>query len=278
MLPAQHLSRAATVLFLLPVAFALPGCKPKTTCQPGEYAVQVILHPGNPLNPDDDDKSLPTNVHLLQLADNEQVGRFDIEALRADPKAALGESYVAHDSFVVWQESDDVRKIRPKANTRYLLLVAEFRQMSVGSWYLEYEVPHKEVHEDAACTAVHRKRPPLPDPCFYVLLERYEIRGGPSPSLASLKSGHKIRGKMIRCAPPAHQYVIDPKVAQKQARQRRRLDPSRIPTRLPNLPGSVGGAAGAAGVTAPAATAPAVTPPSATPPPAPSTPSSPTPR
>lgn len=273
MLLAPLLSRAATPLSIVFVALVLstsPGCKPKTTCQPGEFAVQVVLHPGNPLNPDDDAKSLPTNVHLLQLTDNEQVGRFDIEALRADPKAALGESYVAHDSFVVWQETDEVRRIKPKADTRYLLLVAEYRQMIGSSWYLEYEVPYKEHHEDAVCTAVHRKRPPLPDPCFYVLLERYETRGGASPSLANLKSGHKIRGKMIRCAPPSHQYVIDPKIAQKQARQRRRLDPSKIPTRLPTLPNSARGAAGAAGVATPAATAPSVTPPSAAPPSSPS--------
>ncbi len=272
MLPAPPLSRAVTRLFVLSVVFAPAlACKPKTTCQPGEYAVQVVLHPGNPVNPDDDKKSLPTNVHLLQLADDDQIVRIDIEALRADPKAALGESYVAHDSFVVWQDTDEVRKVKPKANTRYLLLVAEYRQMIGASWYVEYEVPHQEVHENAVCTAVSRKKPPLPDPCFYVLLERYETRGGGSPSLASLKADHKIRGKSIRCAPPAHLYDIDPKVAKQQARQRRRLDTSRIPTRLPALPGAVGAGAGAAGVKVPAATAPSVTPPSAAPPSAPST-------
>lgn len=237
MQPTPLLSRACTRLFLSSVVLGLPACKPKATCQPGEFVVQVVLHPGNPLNPGDDGESLATNVLLLQLADDEPLGRFELDALRADPKAALGESYIAHESFAVWPGADDVHTIRPKADTRYLLLVADYRQILGSTWSLEYEVPRRELHEDAVCTAVHRKRPPLPDPCFYVLLEGYETHGGSTASLAGLRADQvKIRGKPIRCAPPPHQYKIDRKIAKQQARQRRNFDPSKFPTRVPTLP------------------------------------------
>lgn len=237
MITVLHLARVCTRLCLSSVVLGLPACKPAATCQPGEFVVQVVLHPGDPLNPGDNLESLPTSLHLLQLADNEAIGRLDLDALRTDPKAALGESYIAHESFTAWPGADEVRMIRPTADTRYLLLVAEYRQILGSAWYLEYEVPHKQSHEDAVCTAVARRRPPLADPCFYVLLERYETRGGPTASLASLRADQvRVRGKTIRCGPPAYQYDIDPKIAKKQARQRRSLDPSRVPTRLPNKP------------------------------------------
>ena len=232
-------------------ALALTACKPKGTCQPDEYEVQVVLHPGKPLNPGDNQESLPTSAHLVQLADDEPIGRFDMEAFRADPQAALGESYIGHESFDVWPGKDDVRKIRPKEDTRFLLLVAEYRQMLGSGWYLEYEVPRREQHEAAVCTARAKKKPPLPNPCFYALLERYEMRGG-SAAPAGMKAGEiRIRNKPVLCAPPAHQYEIDPKVAKKQNRKRR-LDPSRIPTRVPSVPRSPGAAGSAAGGAAPA--------------------------
>jgi len=219
------------------------GCKPKASCQPGEYTVQVVLHPGAPLNPGDNQESLPTSVHVIQLADDEAIGRFDLEALRADPKVAIGESYISHESFSVWPETDDVRKIRPKAETRLLMLVAEYRQVLGSGWYSTYDVPLQKTHEDAVCTAVKRKKPPLPAPCFYVLLERYETRGGASPPAGMKGDQVRIRGKAVRCAPPPHQYDIDPKIARKKKRQN--LDPSRIPTSMPRAPGAGAAPSGA---------------------------------
>ncbi len=232
---------SASSAVVLTALATMAGCKPKASCQPGEYTVQVVLHPGEPLNPGDNFESLPTSVHVLQLADDEAVGRFDLEAFRADPKAAVGESYVSHDSFSVWPKTDDVRKVRPKNDTRHLMLVAEYRQVLGSGWYLTYDVPLQKTHEDAVCTAVKRKKPPLPDPCFYVLLERYETRGGASPPAGMKGDQVRIRGKAVRCAPPPHQYDIDPKVAKKK--NRRKLDPSQVPTSVPRSPGSAAGAA-----------------------------------
>src|SRR4051812_16210329 len=48
-------------------ALGAGACKPKSTCQPDEYEIQVVLHPGKPLNPGDNQESLPTTAHLVQL-------------------------------------------------------------------------------------------------------------------------------------------------------------------------------------------------------------------
>ena len=266
MMVVSRLSRVCARTCLPPAPFALAflpafaqlalfavcvgsGCKPGASCQPGEYTVQVVLHPGEPLNPGDNGESLPTSVHVIQLADDEAVGRFDLEALRADPKVAIGEGYISHESFSVWPKTDDVRKIRPKAEARHLMLVAEYRQVLGSGWYSTYDVPLQKTHEDAVCTAVKRKKPPLPDPCFYVLLERYETRGGASPPAGMKGDQVRIRGKAVRCAPPPPQYDIDPKIARKKKRPN--LDPSRIPTSMPRAPGAA--PSGAAPSTPPSA-------------------------
>ena len=227
-------TRTSLAVVYAVAAAVLGACKPEATCQPGEYLVQVVLHPGQPLNPDEDGESLPTTVHLLQLANDEAVGRIRLDEVRADPKTAFGESYIAHEDFYVWPKRDEVRTLRPKAETRVLVLVAEYRQLLGSGWYATYDVPSQAEHEAAVCTAVKRKKPPMGGPCFYIMLERYETRGGATPPPGLKKDQVRVRGKGIRCAPPPHEYVIDPKVARKE--KKRRLDPSKLPTRLPGPP------------------------------------------
>ena len=242
---------AVALLALAAMTATATGCKPKASCQPGEYTVQVVLHPGEPLNPGDNQESLPTTVHVLQLADDEAIGRFDLEAFRADPKAAVGEGYISHETFSVWPETDDVRKIRPKGDARHLMLVAEYRQVLGSGWYATYDIPPQKTHEDAVCTAVKRKKPAIAPPCFYALLERYETRGGAVPPAGMKGDQVRIRGKAVRCAPPPHQYIIDPKVAKKK--NRRKLDPSQIPTSMPRTPNANSAAGSAAGAAPPGA-------------------------
>ena len=64
-----------------------------------------------------------------------------------------------------------------------MVLVAEYRQLLGSGWYATYDVPSQAEHEAAVCTAVKRKKPPMGGPCFYIMLERYETRGGQRPPL-----------------------------------------------------------------------------------------------
>lgn len=230
--PVSRSSRLA--VYVITTAL-LSACKPKATCEPGEYRVQVVLHPGEPLNPDDDGQSLPTTVFLVQLSDEEGVERVRLDELRADPKAAFGDSYVAHEELYVYQGRDDLRTLKLKSETRVLMLAAQYRQVLGSAWAAIYDVPSQADHEGAVCTAVKRRQPPIADPCFYVMLERYETRGGATPPAGLKKDQVRVRGKAVLCAPPPHQYIIDPKVA-RETDKRRRLDPSKLPTRLPGAP------------------------------------------
>lgn len=233
MRPAVFTSRRALSRLALPVGlFVLcsGGCKPKSTCQPNDYSVQVLIHPGHPLSmdPEDEKRSLPVNVRLFQLANLDPLARLDLDAVRTDAKSALGEAFIAEEKFTVWPGADDLLVVQPKPQTQHILLVAEFRRILGTGWYLTYELPPRADHKAAVCTAHKHKKPPIADPCFYAMLERYEMRGGGPDPPAGMPEDIKFRNKVVRCA-PAH-YDIDPKVRRQQQRKSRRF------LRLPGMP------------------------------------------
>lgn len=214
--------RSAGVGALVAVGLGLVACKPP--CDAGELAVQVLLHPGDPLSPDDQGRSLPTTVHLYQLKTSEPIGKVSLDALLADAKAALGEGYVAEETFVVWPEKDDIRTITPKGDAHHLLLVAEFRRLLGTGWYSTYDIPDSALHEAAVCTARKKKKKPVGPPCFYVTLDQYTTYGSPS--------GAGFEGPRPLCAPPPWMYEIDKKAQRKAERKRRRQQSGK---RLPGL-------------------------------------------
>lgn len=213
--------------------FGLFACKPKSPCRPDDYSVQVLVHPGNPLSmdPEDETRSLSVNVHMFQLANRDPLPRLDLDAVRADPKAALGEAYVADEKFTVWPATDDLIVFRPKPQTAHILLVAEFRKIVGVGWFLVYDLPARDDHAAAVCTAAKRKKPPIANPCFYAMFERYEMRGGGGDPPAGMPDEIRIKGKIVECA-PGH-YDIDPKLRKQVQRQKRRQ--LRAPG-LPSLP------------------------------------------
>ncbi|MEZ4453367.1 MAG: type VI secretion system lipoprotein TssJ [Nannocystaceae bacterium] len=217
----------ALVLGLGPLA-AGGGCKPP--CDAGDLAVQVLVHPGDPLSPDDQGRSLPTTVHLYQLKTAEPIGKVSLDALVADAKGALGEGYVGEETFVVWPEKDDVRTVTPKGDAHHLLLVAEFRRLLGTGWYSTYDIPDSALHEAAVCTARKKKKKPVGPPCFYVTLDQYTAYGSPS--------GAGFEGPRPLCAPPPWMYEIDPRAQRKAERKRRRQQKGqRIPRAVrPNAP------------------------------------------
>lgn len=213
------------------------------------------------MDPEDETKSLSVNVHMFQLANRDPLSRLDLDAVRTDPKTALGEAYVAEDKFTVWPGIDDLIVVKPKPQTAHILLVAEFRKIVGVGWYLSYDLPAREDHAAAVCTAVKRKKEPIGDPCFYAMFERYEMRGGGGEPPAGMPDRIKIKGKIVQCA-PGH-YDIDPKARkQVQKQQRRQLRAPRLPSLPLGLPRAP---------TAPSPQVPSAAPPSA-PPSAPSLP------
>lgn len=210
-------------------------------------SVQVVLHPGEPLSPNDQGESLPTTVHLYQLKTPEPIGKVTLDQLLADAKAALGESFIAEESFVVWPKKDEVRAVQPKGDAQQILLVAEFRRLLGTGWYQSYDVPERALHEAAYCTAEKRRRKDrrkkaLGQPCFFVTLEQYTVHGSPSSA--------GFDGPRPECAPPPWMYEIDNherRRAERKERRRRRGGglPRRPPSapKVPNLPKDPAGAA-----------------------------------
>lgn len=216
-----------------PAALALglwipAGCKPP--CDAGELAVHVLVHPGDPLSPDDQGRSLPTTVHLYQLKTAEPIGKVALDELLKDAKAALGDGYVGEETFVVWPEKDDMRTLTPKGDARHLLLVAEFRRLLGTGWYSAYDIPDPALHEAAVCTARKKKKKPVGPPCFYVTLDQYTAYGSPS--------GAGFEGPRPLCAPPPWMYEIDPRAQRRAERKQRRQRGGKAPrgARLPSAP------------------------------------------
>lgn len=208
----------------------LGACKPP--CDAPDFAIQVLVHPGDPLSPDDQGNSLPTTVHLYQLKSAEAIGKVSLDELLKDAKAALGEGYIAEESFVVWPEKDDTRTLAPKGEARHLLLVAEFRRLLGTGWYSAYDIPDPALHEAAVCTAQRRrkKKKPVGPPCFYVTLDQYTAYGSPSAA--------GFEGPRPLCAPPPWMYEIDERERRKAERKQRRKQRGKLPraSRLPSAP------------------------------------------
>lgn len=215
------------------------------------------------MDPEDETKSLPVNVHMFQLANRDPLPRLDLDAVRADPKAAFGEAYVADEKFTVWPGVDDLLIVKPKPQTAHILLVAEFRKIVGVGWYLVYDLPPRLDHAAAVCTSTKRKKPPIANPCFYAMFERYEMRGGDGDPPAGMPEQIRIKGKIVACA-PGH-YEIDPKVRSQLERGERRKARNGLPSLA--IPGLLGTPTAP---TAPAPTVPSTSPPSAPSPSAPS--------
>lgn len=181
--------------------------------------VQLVLHPGEPLSPNDQGESLPTTVHVFQLASADPIGKVSLDDLLADPAAALGEDFVDEQRLVLWPGDDQTQQLQPGGDAKHLLLVAEFRRLLGTSWYETYDIPAQAEHEAAYCTREKKrrkepKRPPLADPCFFVTLEGYSVFGSPSSA--------GFEGIRPECAPPSWLYEIDTKERRRAERRERR--------------------------------------------------------
>lgn len=182
-------------------------------------SVNVVVHPGEPLSPNDQGESLPTTVHVYQLASDEPIGKAKLDALLKDPAEALGESFMQEEQLVIWPGEDQTHVLRPGGEARHLLLVAEFRRLLGTSWYESYDIPARAEHEAAFCTREQRRRKepdrgPLGDPCFFVTLEGYSVFGTPSSA--------GFEGARPDCAPPSWLYEIDTKERRRAERRERR--------------------------------------------------------
>ncbi|MBK8266201.1 MAG: type VI secretion system lipoprotein TssJ [Nannocystis sp.] len=223
-----HRSRLRGSLSCIAAALLLGGGCKHRACDPGDMELQLVIHPAVPLNHDDRGDSLPTTIHVYQLADRQGLSRtLSMEHLLGDPQAALGESYVDEESLVIWPSTDHHQPLKPRPETQHILLVAEYRRLLGTTWYAEYDLPSRVDHDAAVCTAVKRAKrrrrgaKPVGPPCFFVTMSGYQVDGSPSGAdFAGAKPGS--------CAPPPWMYEIDPKVKRQTKRKHRRRGRGRL--------------------------------------------------
>lgn len=182
-------------LLPLGLSLALVGCKDdQPTCDPDsvEWDVSLVIGAGKRINPNEDGDPLPTVVRVYQLRGELAAEDVDAAEMWASEKAEdLGEDFLAVDELTLAPDSGDVRSIPLKGEATHLMAAGLFRETVGTTWYTLYEIPRRHPESVCARDPVGKN---IPDPCFFVYLDRSEVTGGEMPPAGFDASN-------IQCAP-----------------------------------------------------------------------------
>lgn len=179
----------------LALPFFASGCKDDTpTCEPDsvEWGVSLVVGAGSRINPNEDGEALPTVVRVYQMRGELAAEDVDSgEMWKSEKAEELGEDFLAVDELTLAPDSRDLRTIPLKEDATHLMAAGLFRESVGRTWYTLYEIPRR--HPDNVCA-----RDPvgknIPDPCFFVYLDRSEVTGGEMPP-----AGFDVQN--VECAP-----------------------------------------------------------------------------
>jgi type VI secretion system protein VasD len=184
-----------TPLFSLALLAALAGCKDDTpTCEPDsvEWGVSLVIGAGSRVNPNEDGDPLPTVVRVYQMRGDMAVEDLDAGEMWESEKAGdLGEAFLSVDEVTLAPDQQDIRSIPLEEDATHILAAALFREPVGSTWYTVYEIPRRHPESVCARDPVGKN---IPDPCFFVFLDRSEVSGGEMPP-----SGFEPQG--AQCAP-----------------------------------------------------------------------------
>jgi type VI secretion system protein VasD len=205
--------------------FGAPSCKKKDgpTCNPDDktFVVRVLIQPTDQLNPDDEDNPLPTVVRVYQLSGDTSLQMIDFKQVWEEGgKVAFGDEYISEEELTIYPERPDMLEIEPDAKASHFLAVAIFREPMGQSWYRVWEVP--KYHGHSVCAA-ERKGKPLPDPCFFVYLDRNQADGGHTAPAGfdKSKAGVECPGPPLKTPPPE---PVDKKKKKKKKKRKLKLE------------------------------------------------------
>ena len=203
-------------LFSLGLLVAASGCKDdQPTCEPDsvEWGISLIVGAGARVNLNDEGEALPTMVRVYQLRGELAAEDVDSAQLWASEKAEdLGEDFLSVDELILRPETDEGRTIALKEDATHLMAAGLFRESVGTSWYTLYEIPRRHPESVCARDPVGKN---IPDPCFFVYLDRSEVQGG-----EMAPSGFKTEG--VSCAPLGPPPKPEPK--RRKFRDRKKLD------------------------------------------------------
>lgn len=171
------------------------GCKKEETCKPGEvqWGVQLLIEASSMINPDANGEALPTVVRLYQIRGEIVLDNLDFATIweSEDPKD-LGDGFLAVEELTIYPGQNDKRLVPIESQATHIVATGWFREPLGNTWYASYEIPRR--HPDVVCQKAPESKV-YPNPCFYALLDRSAVTGGPTPP-----AGLEIDGT-VQCAP-----------------------------------------------------------------------------
>jgi type VI secretion system protein VasD len=127
--------RTSRGLMLGAVLAAGAGCKPTLIpCEP--RTVQLTLSASDRLNPDDQGRSLPTAVVLLQLKDLSRLENASFPELWRDPTSALRDDLLHLEELTLSLAGRETRAFTPKPGATHLAVAALVRKPAGTAWRL----------------------------------------------------------------------------------------------------------------------------------------------
>mgnify|MGYP000262080474 CR=1 FL=1 len=192
------------------------GCKDdEPTCNPDsvEWGVSLVVGAGDRVNPNDEGDPLPTVVRIYQMRGEMAVDDLDSRELWNSEKAEeLGEAFLAVDELTIAPEGQDIRTVPLEEDATHLLAAGLFRESVGSTWYTVYEIPRRHPESVCARDPVGKN---IPDPCFFVYLDRSEVTGGETAPAGFVPEG-------IECAP------LGPPPKPKEKKRRRLRDRKKL--------------------------------------------------
>lgn len=154
------------------------GCKrPLIPCEP--RAVQLTLSASERLNPDDQGRSLPTAVVLLQLKDLSRLENATFSELWRDPKAALLDDLVQLEELTLSPAQRLDRAFTPKPGATHLAVAALVRKPVGTAWRLAKRIAGAP---EPMCTEQEPRLRPLE---LGIRLLEFEVRSADDPAPAA---------------------------------------------------------------------------------------------
>jgi type VI secretion system protein VasD len=182
----RHAQSPPRWIFLFWAALCSASCarsvRPPCDNPPPFY---VVLQASDRLNPNDEDRSLTTQVQLLQL---KGVGRFEkasFEEIWQRGKEVLAEDLVQIDDKFIDPGASLPFGVRRDSRANYVAVVANFRQPIATSWRAVVLLP---VPQPDKCTPQPVEVRPVPgkeDTQLKFFLEKYQIENRTPPEKAS---------------------------------------------------------------------------------------------
>lgn len=202
-------------------AVAVTSCKKDQTetCNPQERGfskVRVVVQPTDQLNPDDEGAALSVVFRVYQLSGDTSLTSVDFETVwQKGGEAAFGNEFLAEQEIIVYPAKNEMLELTVDPAATHIVAVAIYREPVGQNWLRVWQVP--KWHGHSVCAA-ERQGMPWPDPCFYVLLDRYRVEGGHTPP-----AGFDVSAATVECpGPPLTQPPPEP--VQAKGKKKRKVD------------------------------------------------------